>query len=1076
MNNDEILALRAWERPEITGIGRLPMRPRLATYRSTAEAVAADPFDRRAAVDLNGEWDFRYFETPDAACRTMRALLDGDDAAGAGKAWEAIVVPGNWTLQGWDKPHYTNVQMPFSETPPTPPAANPTGIYRRRFSCSPDDREAGRAVLHLGGAESVALVWLDKVFVGLAKDTRLESEFDITAVLEEHAGTGEHELLIMVVRYSDASFIEDQDQWWMAGIHRDVYIRREPTVFLRHLRLQPMLERDNRRGRLVAEIELGGFERRGNAEEAGNALAGPWDVAVTLFDRPGDVLNAVDRTATTAAPGDALASATGRCSGKVGVGLDSLRDESPNRADRLRLETETIDVEPWSSESPTLYTAVVTITDASGSTVGVYRQRVGFRRVEVVDRQLLINGRPVLIKGANRHEHDPDRGKTIDRASMIRDLELLRQFNFNAVRTAHYPNHPDWYDLCDQYGIYLVDEANVESHHYYNELCRDPSYTAAFVERVQRMVARDYNHPSVIIWSLGNESGYGPNHDAAAGWVRAVDPTRVLHYEGAVRTEWGQNSYEFWRGRPATDIIAPMYAPVEEIVAWATEGGRDPEGRDDPRPLILCEYSHAMGNSNGGLEDYFDAFRGHHGLQGGFIWDWVDQGIRAVAPNGREYWTYGGDYGDAPTDYDFCINGLIWPDRVPHPAMWEFKKLAQPVDFELVAPPGANDSQARIAVRSRLDFTALTECILHWSVAENGVTVHSGSAAVPEIPVDGVSEVPVDLGPPAVGSAERMLTVRLSYGRASALVVEGHEFAWEQWSLGSREWSGPPAGAKGAGGHTLSLTLDGGVPVMAARDASGGEVARVNGPTLSVWRAPTENDLIRDIPAADQGEKPAHRWRAVGLDALQPQWRALDTGVVEADYAHGDIHRARLRLALRPAEGDGWYRLSVDVTIDEEATDLPRIGLRWELPSGYERLAWYGRGPQESYPDRTAGYPIGLWEATVTDQYVPYIVPQEHGGHSDTRLVRIGTEDASAPAFELAAAAGETFHFSALHTASEDLDGLRHTWEIEPRAETVLSVDRYHRGIGTAACGPDCHPRWIRGGGSYRWDWYVRLG
>ncbi len=1073
MNNDDILALRVWERPEITGIGRLPLRPRLTTYRTVSDALEADPFDRGAAVDLTGEWEFRYFETPEAACRAMRTLLGGGDAVDG--AWAPITVPGHWTLQGWDKPHYTNVRMPFPESPPKPPAENPTGIYRRRFShpANASGPDAVRSVLHVGGAESVAMVWLDGVFVGLAKDTRIESEFDITPILAARAE--EHELLIMVVRYSDASFIEDQDQWWMAGIHRDVYIRHEPEVFLRQLRLQPMLERDTGRGRLVAEIEIGGLDRLSRDSGGRVAPTGPWDVVVALFDRPGDVLNGRSEKAASARAVEPIATAAGRCSGEMGFGLESLRSESPNRADRLRLETDAVDVDPWSSESPTLYTVVVTIADSQGRTIGVYRQRVGFRRVEIADRQLLINGRPVFIRGGNRHEHDPDRGKAIDRASMIRDIELLKRFNFNAVRTAHYPNHPDWYDLCDQYGIYVVDEANIESHHYYNELCRDPSYTAAFVARVQRMVARDYNHPSVIIWSLGNESGYGPNHDAAAAWVRAVDSTRVLHYEGAIRTEWGQDSYELWRGRRATDIIAPMYAPVEEIVAWATEGGRDLDGTDDPRPLIMCEYSHAMGNSNGGLEDYFDAFRNHHGLQGGFIWDWVDQGIRAAASNGREYWAYGGDFGDEPTDYDICINGLIWPDRTPHPAMWEFKKLAQPVDIELVASPGITDSTARIAIRSRLDFTVLTECVLHWNLTEDGVTVDAGSAVVPDTPVDGVSEVSIDVGRPAADSTERMLTVRLARGRASALAAEGHEFAWEQWTLDAGRWNGPPIVANGSHGHTLSFALDGGAPTVIARDDAGSEAARIAGPELSLWRAPTENDLIRDIPASDQGEKPAHRWRALGLDTLTARWLKVDAGTVEADYMHGDRSRAQIRLALRPAERDDWYRLSVDVAIDEGATDLPRIGLRWELPSDYEILTWYGRGPQENYPDRSAGYPIGLWETTVTDQYVPYIVPQEHGGHSDTRMLRIGADDASTPAFELAAAAGEAFHFSALHSAPEDLDRLRHTWEIEPRPETILIVDRYHRGIGTAACGPDAHPRWIRGGDAYRWVWYVRL-
>jgi beta-galactosidase len=537
----ELLMLRPWARPEITGIGRITMRPRLVAYPSVEAALATDPLDRGDVVDLNGRWDFLFFQNPESAVQWVeryrqnlpKATATASDTApfGSGRPdksvqsgqpvqWAGITVPGNWTLQGWDKPHYTNVQMPFPESPPEPPRENPTGLYRRTFripGATGGDGVAGaggdRFVLHIGGAESVALLWLDGEFLGLSKDTRLESEFDLTKAVAAGEATAEHELLVMVVRYSDGSFIEDQDQWWMAGIHRDVYIRREPAIYIRQLRLRPLLEDDNTSGRLVAEVELGGLEIAPAGRQSG-AGAQAVHVEVILYEGPGDMLNdpggavssawggtaaesAGMRRAPAAMPWAKRASVSGICTGAPAT--DGHAKEGPNRADRLRLETERLHVHPWSGESPFLYTVTVTLREPRGGIIAVYRRHVGFRRIEVTNRQLLVNGRPVMINGVNRHEHDPDTGKAITVESMIQDLELLRQFNFNAVRTAHYPNHPDWYDLCDRYGIYLWDEANVEAHHYYNEICRDPRYTAAFVDRVQRMVQRDFDHPSVIV-------------------------------------------------------------------------------------------------------------------------------------------------------------------------------------------------------------------------------------------------------------------------------------------------------------------------------------------------------------------------------------------------------------------------------------------------------------------------------------------------------------------------------------------------------------------------------------------------
>ncbi len=747
-------------------------------------------------------------------------------------------------------------------------------------------------------------------------------------------------------------------------------------------------------------------------------------------------------------------------------------------------ETEKLAIHPWSGESPFLYTVTITIRETaletdgtiaagagrmdSGRIIAVYRRHVGFRRVEISERQLLLNGRPVMIHGVNRHEHDPDTGKTITTESMIRDLELLRQFNFNAVRTAHYPNHPDWYDLCDRYGMYLWDEANVEAHHYYNEICRDSRYTAAFVERVQRMVQRDFDHPSVIVWSLGNESGYGPNHDAAAGWVRRVDPDRPLHYEGAVRTEWGQGRYEFSRGRGATDIIAPMYAPVEEIVQWAASGA---DRHDDDRPLILCEYSHAMGNSNGGLADYYAAFRNRHGLQGGFIWDWVDQGIRRTDSDGNEYFAYGGDFGDEPNDRDFCINGLVGPDRTPHPAMWEFRKLAQPWNIELAPLPGSLPETVQLTLRSGLDFSEARGYTLRWEFAADGVPVGSGNSGIPPVPVDGAVtlDVKVPEGARAMAGGEATLTARLVRDEATSLTPAGHEVAWEQWVLQTQQNRIVSPWRDSHGETTeLGLAVADGVP----RIFSGEEGAPcIRGPRLSLWRAPTENDLIRKMPGQEQ--KPGTAWMEWGLHRLEEEWTVGRDGSITGVYRADGTERARLHLDLR-SSAEGYQKLSATCVIDEKVADLPRIGLRFDLPSRFEYLQWYGRGPQENYPDRSTGYPLGLWQSTVTEQYVPYVVPQEHGGHGETRSLRLsvepGSSDSTGSVLEVTAPAGQGFHFSALHTAPEDLDSLSHTWQICPREETILTVDHFHRGIGTAACGPDCHPRWIRSGGTHRWE------
>lgn len=1084
-----IIDLAPWRRPEITGIGRLPMRPRMPAYPSIDAALAADASDRGALVDLRGSWEFRYFESPEEASRAVELLLSRGEASRTDEGqeeWEGIEVPGSWTLQGWDRPHYTNIQMPFADTYPEPPKANPTGLYRRRFaipSGGGDSQSEGvpqRLVLHLGGAESLAILWVDRVFVGLAKDSRLESEFDLTTHL---SATEDHELLIMVVRYGDASFIEDQDQWWFGGIHREVYLRREPAIHPRRFGLEPLLAADGRSATLTAEVEVAGMEL-GDAAEAYRRAATerapgePWEpelpltATVVLFD----------------SAGGEIARADGRITGAPGT--DGHIHMDPNRAERVRLEMRDLSVDPWSGEAPHLYSALLILEDRIGRSLGVYRQRIGFRRVEIRERELLINGRRVFINGVNRHEHDGFKGKVISRESMIRDIELMKEHNINAVRTAHYPNHPDWYDLCDELGIYLVDEANIEAHHYYNEISRDQRYAAAFLDRAGRMVARDANHPSVIIWSLGNESGYGPNHDGEAGLIRRLDPSRPLHYEGAVRREFGQDRYDFSRGAGVTDIIPPMYAPVEEIIAWATSE----EAERDPRPLILCEYSHAMGNSNGGLEDYVAAFRDYPGLQGGFIWDWVDQGLWKRREKGEGYWAYGGDFGDEPNDRDFCLNGLVSPDRTPHPALREVKKLFQPLGFSLEA-----GSTPAILLESRRDFMPLTGT-LHYTVASGGLTLAEGSAPVTGLAPGGVERLPLELPQFAGHSASHPLSENRELILTATFFVAGaepggsdeRELGWEQWllptgrllepgvvgdadprpaSAGAAGWADPRPASAGAAASGVPLTLDllEGRPTLLPQ--KGAKLPPITGPLLSLWRSPTENDLIKWI--GESSTAPGALWVAAGLNRLTGAWKQEGPGVLKGVYTVDGEYRASLTISLAEPEADGWQRLSCDIHVCETIGDLPRAGLRFELPEGLSHLRWYGRGPEECYPDRARGYPVGIHEIPVGDQALPYLVPQEHCGHSDTRWVELSGATAG---FALSAEASKLFHFSALPVAPEDLDSLTHAYQVPRREETILLVDLFHRGIGTAACGPDCATRYTRGGGHLKESFVLRLG
>lgn len=1039
------LFTRPWEQPELTQENRLPARATLYPYETIPQARRGDREASAWFQSLNGTWQFRLVQNPESVPPDFCEPESAEDQ------FAPIVVPGNWTMQGYDKPHYTNVQMPWQNDPPHVPAAdNPTGLYRKAFRL-PRAWKGKRIVLHVGGAESMLYVYVNGKPVGMSKDSRLPAAFDITPYVKP----GKNVLAAMVIRYSDGSYLEDQDHWWMAGIHRDVYLYATEPAYIQDVFATAALDDAYRDGILRVKVKLG-FTVEPTEDLSVQALLYRKNRQVAVL------------------------------SGPVSASYRIQQYEWDQQVQVRKPDA-------WSAEQPHLYRLVVVLKRGRGQTLAITSCQVGFRSIEVKDRELRINGKAVLIKGVNRHDHHDTLGKVVPRETMLQDIRLLKQFHFNAVRTSHYPNDPLFYDLCDAYGIYVLDEANIESHDNYATLCRDPRWSQAFLERGMNMVQRDKNHPCVIGWSLGNESGYGENHDRLADAIRAYDGSRFLHNEGALKPGWHQGGNCFdTAGSRSNDIFGPMYPRVDVLKQHA-----DRVSQHEYRPFIMCEYAHAMGNSTGNMKEYWDLIRTCHGLQGGFIWDWVDQGIlrkrdastsdgqdlsglkgevlqaarRAChQPGGDYYWAYGGDFGDEPHDANFCINGMIWPDRTPHPGMYECKKVFQPVAFSF--------AKGVLRIRNEQDFVDLGWLRGAWTCSINGKVVQKGR--LPDLTAQaGASErisLPlreVKVGPGKIG----LLTVRLVARRKMPWCDAGHEVAWEQFVLGKNDRK--PARAKGTSNGVPSnpvveeqqeriRVIRGNQEVVFDRRQGqwvslqvSGRALLAQGPKLQVWRAATDNDGIKRW--SGQKNKPLGRWIEAGLHKLvrdEPEVALVRRGqtvkIVMRQLVYGRDRRGGFAHTQTYTMGpDGRIDVRNQIVCRGELPLLPRVGVTMQLVPGLEELMWFGRGPHESYCDRKAGAPLGLYKSTVQEQYVPYILPQEHGNKMDVRLLQL-RDDTHAVCFR----SHKPIACSVSHFTADDLFAAFHTHELTPRAEVILNLDAAQRGLGTGSCGPQTLPQY----------------
>ncbi len=1015
-----VLSRRDWENPASTHYRRLPAHPPFRSWRD--EDGARYDLDSPSHRILDGEWRFCYFNQPQAVPeRWLEADLE--EARG-------ITVPSNWQMAGYDLPIYTNVKYPFPADPPRVPEQNPTGCYSRDITLPDHWLDQGRTRIIFNGVNSAFYLWCNGLWVGYSQDSRLPAEFDLTEYLQR----GQNRLNVMVLRWCDGSYLEDQDMWRMSGIFRSVSLLHKPAIGFDDIRIRTRLDALYIDGVLDIDVALT-----------------PPDAALTGYSLSVSLWWGDEKIAGRQVP--------------FGSGIIDERGRYP---DRVTLPIPIPAPHLWSAEIPALYRAVVTLRDAGGDILEAEAYDVGFRQVEIKDGLLRLNGKPLLIRGVNRHEHHPVHGQVMDAETLRQDILLMKQNNFNAVRCSHYPNTPLWYRLCDRYGLYVVDEANIETHGMepMSRLSDDPAWFPAFSERVTRMVQCNGNHASIIIWSLGNESGHGATHDALYQWVKSRDPGRPVQYEGG-----GADTR-------ATDIICPMYARVDEdqpfpaVPKWSIKKWIGLPG--ERRPLILCEYAHAMGNSLGSFAEYWRAFRQYPRLQGGFIWDWADQALERTDDQGRTYWAYGGDFGDWPNDRQFCLNGVVFPDRTPHPGLFEVKKQQQFFQFRLL-----EIQPLRLEITSEYLFRRCDNEVLFWSLELEGRPLRQGESPLRLAPGQITELTLADTLPPLCSDGRLYLQVRVVQPAETPWSPAGHCVAWEQWPLAYGRLSAPSL-APMAG--EVPRLIENQREFIVCRRQQRWTVNKHSG-WLSQWyndeqpglltpltdqfvRAPLDNDI--GVSEADHIDPRAwvERWRAAGLFGLAHRCLSLEAEQLSDRVifraVHGYFRRDDLLIqSVWQITLDNRGQLETDIRVTPSASlpPLPRVGAVCQLACVAKEVGWLGLGPHENYPDRCDAARFSQWRLPLAQMHTPYIFPGENGLRCFTRRVELADWHISGD-----------FHFSVGRYSTAQLTRATHRHLLQPEPGMWLNLDCRHMGVGgDDSWSPSVHQKYLLDAGEYRY-------
>ncbi|WP_010665279.1 glycoside hydrolase family 2 TIM barrel-domain containing protein [Marinilabilia salmonicolor] len=1002
---------RYMENPRM--ISENKMEPR-STFYSYSNAEKAKTFDweQSEMLMLNGDWKFNFNDTE--ATIPSGFYEGGYDVS----TWDNIEVPSSWEMKGYGTPIYTNVVYPFPVKPPNILRDNPVGIYARDFEL-PENWDQKEIILHFGGVSSSFHLWVNGEKAGYSQGNRLPSEFNITPFLQE----GSNRITVKISRWSDGSYLEDQDHWRMSGIHREVFLMARNKVNISDFAIRTRFDKTYQNALLQIRPEIARFD---DTDIKG------WTIEANLTDASGrNVLNT-----------------------PLSVDVNRVVNEYYPQRDNVYfglMEKEISAPRKWTAEDPYLYNLILTLKDSEGNVVEAIPSKVGFREIEIQDGTLLVNGKKVKLKGVNRHDHSETGGKTVTREEMLKDVLLMKQFNINSVRTSHYPNDPYFYELCDEYGIYVMDEANIETHGVGGYFSNQTDWSYAFLDRVVRMVERDKNHPSIISWSLGNESGSGPNHAAAAGWAKEFDPTRFIHYEGAQGNHEhpdyikpGSKERVQYMANPTdpyyVDVLSRMYPSPDQVEGLAKSPYIN-------RPIVICEYAHAMGNSVGNLKEYWDHIYAYDNLIGAYIWDWMDQGILQTDENGREYWAYGGDFVDTPNDGNFCINGVISADQTPQPEMYELKKIFQ----EITALPG-DLSNYEVKILNRHSHSDLSDYELKWKVLADGATVQSGTLQFPVILPGDYAAVQIPVKPfKKENNREYLLELNYTLKSATKYADKGFEAGWDQFLLADNKESSDiqATGSLTVEDNNNTYTLSG-RRFSATFDKTNGGIASftyrgkemLSAPLKpNFWRAPTDNDMA----GGNHVFKSMKVWKEAAANMKLQNWEVTKNNeglhTIRAEYqlpVDGSI-----LIMTYTVNGDGEIAVDMNITKGKDTPPLPRFGMQGDIPGSFSDVKFYGKGPHESYWDRKEGARLGEFTMSLDEIPYNYVYPQENGNRSDVRWLNI-----SGARNTIQVKGIEQFDFSVWPWSMENLEEATHINELEPREVYTINIDYGQMGLG----------------------------
>lgn len=1036
-----------WENHHVLQINREPAR------------AAFTPFHVQkgdCSICLDGTWKFRWTPVPDERIVEFYQTDFND------KDWVGFPVPANWEVNGYGTPIYVSAGYPFKIDPPrvmgepkvdytTYKERNPVGQYRRSFQLPAGWEARGQTFLRFEGVMSAFYVWINGERVGYSQGSMEPSEFNITNYL--HAG--KNQIALEVYRYSDGSYLEDQDFWRFGGIHRSIHLLHTPDIRIRDYAVRTLPVSTDYQD-FILQIDPQFSVYRGMTGK-GTTLQGVLKDASgrEIATLKGDVEDILD-----------LEHKAGRMNewypqrGPRKLGRMSATIKSPKR---------------WTAETPYLYKLHLTLLTAEGEVIEQVEQAVGFRSVEIRNGQLLVNGAPVRFRGVNRHEHDPRTARVMSEERMLQDILLMKQANINAVRTSHYPNVSRWYELCDSLGLYIMDEADIEEHGLRGTLASTPDWHAAFLDRAVRMAERDKNHPSIVMWSMGNESGYGPNFAAISAWLHDFDPTRPVHYEGAQGAG----------GEPdpkTVDVISRFYTRVkQEYLNPGIAEGEDKERAEnarwerlleiaertnDNRPVMTSEYAHSMGNALGNFKEYWDEIYSNPRMLGGFIWDWVDQGIYKTLPDGRIMVAYGGDFGDKPNLKAFCFNGLLMSDRETTPKYWEVKKVYSPVELRV--------ESGGLRVTNRNHHTDLSQYRCLWTLSIDGKQKDQGEITLPEV-APGESEtipLPVSIAgkkASAKATSDLRLTISFILKRDALWAKAGHEVAWEQFCIQEGALLSSKLENRGrlkvrADEEHLSISGSG-FSIQWEKNATGSLTSLTyHGkemlahpadfplqPVTQAFRAPTDNDksfgnwLAKDW-SLHQMDNPR-----ISLDSFKHEVREDGAVIVRVQTRNRYKEGAIVTTSLYTILSDGTIDLKTTFQPQGILPELPRLGIAFCLSSDYNTFIWQGRGPQDNYPDRKTSAAVGLWKGSVADQYMHYPRPQDSGNKEEVRLLMLTDRHGKGIRVD---AVEDVFSASALHYTAQDLYKETHDCNLKPRSEIILSLDAAVLGLGNSSCGP----------------------